>query len=267
MVFDVRPGAVAAAAAATATAPSSCLAHVYRHEMAYSAAELGFVGAIQAAVESYEGKCMQHEHLLGVAERVWRKHGYGQVNTKWGPLQPTWHGMAVIATEQSWAATEAYSMSCWDYRLEGYAMGQGDGGGYEMGQGEVGADIKQDVGSDVAASYDLAQGQDLATNPDKQAPPCKFIPNADDWAGLRLRAMKDNHNERERRRKMRRQADKEAEAMVQQAEEEGYTVYTTSAAGPSSSSSSSAVCMSSEAAPSSRLGATPKGRAQPPQQC
>ena len=266
MVFDVRPGAVAAAAAATATAPSSCLAQVYRHEMAYSAAELGFVEAIQAAVESYEGKCMQHEHLLGVAERVWRKHGYGQVNTKWGPLQPTWHGMAVIATEQSWAATEAYSMSCWDYRLEGYAMGQGDGGGYEMGQGEVGADIKQDVGSDVAASYDLAQGQDLATNPDKQAPPCKFIPNADDWAGLRLRAMKDKHNERERRRKMRRRADKEAEAEVQQAEEEGYTVYTTSAAGPSSSSSSRLGAMP-KAAPSSRLGATPKGRAQPPQQC
>ena len=236
--------------------------------MAYSAAALEALWALPAAVESYERQCMQHEDLLGVAERVWRKHGYGRVNTPSGPLRPTWHGMAVIATEQSWAATEAYSMSCWDYRLEGYAMGQGDGGGYEMGQGEVGADIKQDVGSDVAASYDLAQGQDLATNPDKQAPPCKFIPNTDDWAGLRLRAMKDKHNERERRRKMRRQADKEeAEAMVQQAEEEGYTVYTTSAAGPSSSSSSSAVCMSSEAAPSSRLGATPKGRAQPPQQC
>ena len=48
--------------------------------------------------------------------------------------------------------------------------------------------------------------------PRLQRPPfetCKFIPRPDDIAGLRLRAMKDKHNEREERRKARRRQEQE----------------------------------------------------------
>ena len=72
----------------------------------------------------------------------------------------------------------------------------------------------------------------------------KFAPHPEDWAGQRLRALKDKHNEREARRKMRRKQEKDNAAAAAAAA--ATTASASSAATPSRSSATADLYMDVE---------------------